>query len=520
VQPQPASAAIRVAGRYALHQPIASGGMATVHLGRLLGQAGFARTVAIKRLHPQFAADPEFVSMFLDEARLAARIRSPHVVPIVDVVADGGELLLVMEYIQGESLHRILREVLHAGQPIPVDVVVAILSGVLHGLHAAHEASDEQGQPLGIVHRDVSPQNILVGSDGLARLVDFGVAKAAGRIQTTREGQLKGKLAYMAPEQLRSEPVTRRTDVYAASVVLWEALTCRRLFRAESEGGVVTNILHAEVLRPSQAIQRETNAEAARVLERLDAVVLRGLARDPAERFETARALALALEATTLPATAVVVGDWVRSVAGSGLADRARQVADIESGVSSIVALEAGALAGSGARSAAPTAERRAEPPGTQASSISVASDAARPRRRAVWPLAAAGGAVLLAGVVATWLAVARREPAPAPGASGSLPGAEPSASLAPPASESAGAGPGEVPAPGAAATASAGEAAPTTSAMQLAASAAGASKPAPARRRDVTPSPAHTSSPARKDCDPPYYWDDKGKKHYKLNCI
>jgi serine/threonine-protein kinase len=503
VEPQPASASIRVAGRYALHQPIASGGMATVHLGRLLGEAGFARTVAVKRLHPQFAADPEFVSMFLDEARLAARIRSPHVVPIVDVIADGGELLLVMEYIQGESLHRILREVLHAGRPIPLDVVVAVMAGVLHGLHAAHEAIDEQGQPLGIVHRDVSPQNILVGSDGLARLLDFGVAKAAGRIQTTREGQLKGKLAYMAPEQLRSEPVTRRTDVYAASVVLWETLTCRRLFRAESEGGVVTNILHAEVVRPSQVLQREPDAGTARVLERLDAVVLRGLARAPAERFETARAMALELEATTTPATAVAVGDWVRSVAGSSLDERARQVADIESGVSSIVARKANADP-SEARTTQP-AERRAEPPGTQASSISVAADAARPKKRA-WPFAAAGGGVILAGAVALLVASGRHEPAGSPGASDPVPAAEPSAAAVPPASETASALPPAESAPPAAGLPSPSASPPST--------------PPAARKRGVAAPPAHTSSPARKDCDPPYYWDDQGKKHYKLNCI
>ncbi|MGH7294995.1 MAG: serine/threonine-protein kinase, partial [Polyangiaceae bacterium] len=226
--------------------------MATVHLGRLLGPAGFARTVAIKQLHAQFATDPEFVSMFLDEARLAARIRSPHVVPIVDIVADGGELLLVMDYVQGESLVRLLRSVLQARELVPLDIAVAVIAGALHGLHAAHEATDEQGNPLGIVHRDVSPQNILVGTDGLARLLDFGVAKAAGRIQTTREGQIKGKIAYMAPEQLRSEPVTRRTDVYAAAVVLWETLTCRRLFRADNEGAIVTSILQSEIEPPSR----------------------------------------------------------------------------------------------------------------------------------------------------------------------------------------------------------------------------------------------------------------------------
>jgi serine/threonine protein kinase len=212
----PSEAAPRSIGRYVLYGEIASGGMATVHFGRLSGPAGFSRTVAIKRLHPQYAKDPEFVSMFLDEARLAARIRHPNVVTTLDVVTTGAEIFLVMEYVQGESLSRLLRAVRPMMTPADTRIVATIVSGVLHGLHAAHEARDEQGQPLRIVHRDVSPQNVLVGTDGVPRVLDFGVAKAAGRVQTTREGQLKGKLAYMAPEQVRGE-VTRVTDVYSAS---------------------------------------------------------------------------------------------------------------------------------------------------------------------------------------------------------------------------------------------------------------------------------------------------------------
>ncbi|MGH7280352.1 MAG: serine/threonine-protein kinase, partial [Polyangiaceae bacterium] len=229
-------------GRYALYAEIASGGMATVHFGRLLGPVGFSRTVAIKRLHPQFAKDPEFVSMFLDEARLAARIRHPNVVPTLDVVATQGELFLVIDYVQGESLSKLVRGARGRGQRVPPRIVATILSGSLHGLHAAHEARNERGEPLNIVHRDISPQNILVGTDGVARVLDFGVAKAAGRIQTTREGQLKGKLAYMAPEQLSGD-VSRKTDVYAAAVVLWEALTGRRLFTGENEAAILGKVI-------------------------------------------------------------------------------------------------------------------------------------------------------------------------------------------------------------------------------------------------------------------------------------
>jgi serine/threonine protein kinase len=197
VEPVRTSQSVRLVGRYALSAEIASGGMATVHFGRLLGPVGFSRTVAIKRLHPHFARDPEFVTMFLEEARLAARIRHPNVVQTLDVVATKGELFLVMDYVQGESLARLQRAVVAANQLIAPSMTRAIVSGVLHGLHEAHEAKDERGQPLGIVHRDVSPQNIMVGVDGVARVLDFGIAKAVGHTQITRDGHVKGKVAYM-----------------------------------------------------------------------------------------------------------------------------------------------------------------------------------------------------------------------------------------------------------------------------------------------------------------------------------
>jgi eukaryotic-like serine/threonine-protein kinase len=170
--------------------------MATVHFGRLVGAVGFSRIVAIKRLHPHLAKDKEFTSMFLDEARLAARVRHPNVVPLLDVAAMGEEVLLVMEYVPGVPLASLLRAVSAKGELVAPDVAAAVVCGVLHGLHAAHEATDEAGAPLHIVHRDVSPQNILVGVDGVPRVLDFGVAKAEGRMHTTRDGTLKGKLAW------------------------------------------------------------------------------------------------------------------------------------------------------------------------------------------------------------------------------------------------------------------------------------------------------------------------------------
>ena len=273
---------VRVIGRYALYGELASGGMATVHLGRLLGPVGFARTVAIKRLHPQFAKDPEFVSMFLDEARLAARVQHPNVCQTLDVVATQGELFLVMELLSGETLSRLNRATRSSGQRIPPNITVSIIAASLYGLHAAHEAKNERGEALGIVHRDISPQNIFVNRNGVTKVLDFGVAKAAGRFHTTREGNVKGKLPYMSPEQLRNLTVDRQTDIYAASVCLWEALTGHKLFAGDNEGAVLEQVLFGVIEAPSTKVVGLSPA--------LDALVMRGLDRDPSKRFATATA--------------------------------------------------------------------------------------------------------------------------------------------------------------------------------------------------------------------------------------
>jgi eukaryotic-like serine/threonine-protein kinase len=310
-------------GRYAVFDAIAAGGMATVHFGQLLGPVGFSRVVAVKRLHEAFARDPEFVSAFLDEARLAARIRHPNVVPTLDVVAAKGELFLVMEYVEGESLARLCRTLSALGKTMPPRIAASIVSGTLQGLHAAHEAVDEHGRNLDIIHRDVSPQNILVGTDGTARVLDFGVAKAVGRHQTTRDGQIKGKLAYMPPEQLKSEHMTRQADIYAASVVLWETLTCERLFKGDTEAIVLARVLTGEPRKPSD-VQAE--------LAPFDAVTMKGLARQPEDRFATAREMALAVERCVGTASAAEVAEWLEQVAGPALRARAASVAAIETG--------------------------------------------------------------------------------------------------------------------------------------------------------------------------------------------
>ena len=300
------------ASRYTISHEIASGGMATVYAGRLAGPGGFSRPVAIKRPHAHVAKHPEFRAMLLDEGRLAASISHPNVVSTLDVVADGDDLFLVMEYVPGRTLSELQRLARKRGETVPLAVTVSVIHGVLLGLSAVHDARDEHGAPLGIVHRDISPQNILVGRDGVARLLDFGVAKAAGRLQVTRAGEIKGKIAYMAPEQMQGR-ATAASDLYSVSVVLWEALTGQRLFTGTDDVEVFANALTARVAAPSQR-SLSTAARDPEVWEKLDTLVLRGLSRNPDGRFPSASEMAAALEGCTPPATAAEVRAWLESV--------------------------------------------------------------------------------------------------------------------------------------------------------------------------------------------------------------
>jgi serine/threonine-protein kinase len=314
----------RTIGRYAMYGEIACGGMATVHFGRVAGAEGFSRPVAIKCLHPQFAKNAEFRAMFVDEARMVSRIRHQNVVPTLDIVASEDELFMVMEYVQGESLWRLMKAAHDRRVWVPPAIAITIISHVLHGLHAAHEACSETGRPLEIVHRDVSPQNVLVGTDGAARVLDFGVAHAALHTETTTGEKVKGKVSYMAPEQLAGAHATRKADVYAASVILWEMLAGRRLFyRSNPHALLVDKLFRTNVPAPSKINEHVPQA--------VDRIVVRGLARDPAERYATAREMAIALEGCGKLATLSEVGEWVERMAHDALEKRARTVADCES---------------------------------------------------------------------------------------------------------------------------------------------------------------------------------------------
>jgi eukaryotic-like serine/threonine-protein kinase len=292
-------------GRYRLASLIAVGGMGSIHFGVLTGAAEFSRLVAIKRLHPQLAEDPLFRVRFIEEARLNARVLHPNVAQLLDVVEAEDELWLIMEYVDGATLHCLQREIAAARRLLPLDVVSGVVGAVLEGLHAAHETSDTSGAPLRIVHRDVSPQNIMISRSGQVKVIDFGIAKATAPTAESTLGRLVGKVSYMSPEQASGVAVDQRSDLFAAGVVLWEALTGQRLFRQakQSHASILRDVLRKPVPAPSE--------HRAEISSALDAVVLRALARNPSDRFSSAREFAQALDAAVPGASGSRISAYV-----------------------------------------------------------------------------------------------------------------------------------------------------------------------------------------------------------------
>ncbi len=276
-------------GKYEPFLRLAAGGMGAVYLARQNGAAGFERLVVVKRVHPHLLGESTFLDMVRDEARISSLIRHPNVVPVIDVVDVKRELFLVLEYVESIPLSALIKAHRLGGSGLPLGVVARIMNDVLAGLHAAHEARDLTGKPLGVVHRDVSPHNVLVGSDGVARLIDFGIAKAESRLTVTKSGSLKGKIRYMPPEQIRQQPVDRRADVYSAGVVLFEALTGQHLFTGPDEGAILLRVLTGDVRAPSEVVPGLPSA--------LDEVVMRATSADLEFRYQTAAELQEALEA-------------------------------------------------------------------------------------------------------------------------------------------------------------------------------------------------------------------------------
>ena len=340
--PLPIKLPTAIIGRYALFDQFAEGGIATVHFGRIDGAGGFSRIVAIKRLLPHLVANDEFTEMLLKEARFAARVRHPNVVPTLDVVASQGDVLLVLEYIHGESLSALCRKQAKSRKDhFPVEIAVAVMLDVLSGLSAVHEATDEKGRLLGLVHRDISPPNVVVGADGYARVLDFGIAKALEHIEESMPTRLKGKIGYMAPEQIRGEGVSQRSDVFAAGVILWELLATRRLFASKNESERMKEIVagnYPELGRYRSGIPKD-----------LERATMRALSVNPDQRFNNSREFADALEQASPRASARRVAEWVGELAAETLAERARMMAQVENWNSGIdIPLRSSAFAAEG----------------------------------------------------------------------------------------------------------------------------------------------------------------------------
>lgn len=302
-------------GRYELLMPIAKGGMAMVWAARLKGTRGFQKLVAIKTMLPAMIDDPSFEKMFLDEASLASQVRHPHVVEILDLGEQDRILYLVMEWVDGEPLNVIMHYASKRGG-IPQAIAVAIMLQALRGLHAAHELRDDNGALVGLVHRDVTPQNVLVSYDGVVKLVDFGVAKATSRLSAeTEAGQLKGKIAYMSPEQLKGEPIDRRTDIFAVGILLYMLTTGSHPFKGDEQAETVQNITSANPAKPPHELVHGYNPA-------LETVVMQAIAKEPAKRFASANDMFKALRGVVQAATDDEVAEFIKSLMADRLEKR------------------------------------------------------------------------------------------------------------------------------------------------------------------------------------------------------
>jgi eukaryotic-like serine/threonine-protein kinase len=310
-------------GKYEVHDLLGRGGMANVYLGRQVSTRGFSRMVALKHLHAGLFENARTLAILMDEAKLTSRIRHPAIVNVTDVAEHDGQLYLVMDLVQGENLAELLAASAQHKRLLSAAVVVAVMSMVLRGLHAAHEATDTRGNTLELVHRDVTPQNIMVGTDGFARLLDFGIARARGRSQQTQAGVVKGKLAYMAPEYVAGLPIDRRGDVFSAGVVAWEAFCGRRLYTSTQAEQLFKEVAQCRFQPLTQLVSSLPQA--------LDGVLRKALAREPTNRFRSALEFAQALEQAVTPAAPEAVSLLVSLLAKERLALFSEDLRRIES---------------------------------------------------------------------------------------------------------------------------------------------------------------------------------------------
>ncbi|MGZ3446971.1 MAG: serine/threonine protein kinase, partial [Myxococcaceae bacterium] len=271
-------------GRYLLLDRINIGGMAEVWRGKVFGAGGFERLVAIKRILPNIAEDEEFISMFQDEAKISVQLTHANICQIYELNRLGPSLFIAMEYVPGKDLRSIFERARKKGEPPPVPLVCYVIGKLCEGLDYAHRKKDPSSRDLNVVHRDVSPQNVLISFEGEVKVIDFGIAKAAGKVTKTQAGILKGKFGYMSPEQIRGLPLDRRSDVFSIGVCLYELLTGERLFVGESDFQVLEKVRKAEVLPPSTYNRK--------IPEALERIVLKALAKDPQDRFQYGSELA------------------------------------------------------------------------------------------------------------------------------------------------------------------------------------------------------------------------------------
>jgi len=481
---------LRSIGRYELFAVLGRGGMGTVYLGRL-ANAPLSDLVAIKVPHPHLLNTPASV-MLEDEARVVANISDPHVVPLIALERTPDGLLMVMPYVRGPTASGLAKAVRRAGSLIPVPVAVRIVVDALAGLAAAHEAQGPDGTNLRVIHRDVSPQNLLVATDGVTRVLDFGVAKAAGRLQkTTQDGALKGKLAYMPPEQLHGAELGPTTDIYSATVVLWELLAGRALFMGASDADTFRRVLTGEI--PLLAPERPDVPEA------LDRAIARGLAEQPRARCESARAMIALLSEATLPASADDVARVVEQFWGAELEQRETRVRT--------------ALAGSSTPQRLISIAPASPTPAIAFRTVDVPAEQAQPRAEAPQtrrrgPVFFGLSALAVVGALAFGMAMKRISLSQTPEATPSS-RHEPPALYEPPALSAL--------EPDARATASSEVPLPTSPSTPSATAHLKGSGSSTAHRPNATPPPPAAK---QKDCDPPYTFDKTGRKIFRPECF
>jgi eukaryotic-like serine/threonine-protein kinase len=312
VPPDPTGVPLRV-GRYEVISHLATGGMAQIYLAKQTGLGSFERHVVLKTILRDRANDQRFVTMFLDEAKLAATLNHQNVAQVYEVDQADGAYFMAMEYVHGENARAILEMTLRRGWKIPLELAVMIISGAAAGLHHAHERRGKNGQPLNIVHRDVSPANIMVGYDGSVKVLDFGIAKAEERATKTVGGTIKGKYGYMSPEQCKGKPLDRRSDIFALGIVLYELTTLRRAFKGNDDFETMKRIVSGDVVLPSTAVPGYPRE--------LEAIVLTALAQDPNARFQSGAELIEALDAfatrASLTGSNTAMGRFVGELFGS-----------------------------------------------------------------------------------------------------------------------------------------------------------------------------------------------------------